>query len=1269
MCESEESGTDSANDDNDDSVHELLKQLCRSMAKAENILEERNICKLKSKCIEILKNFQFPNKDSIDINFDHILKLDARMFAAKLIFKKNPLKLQNIKDIETTLESIDKVDYFVNGPGKDVVKFLLLLENEYKYAKSQPSMLVPAPFTLFGDFKDNKHYPEAALKCSYNLKPRFFRGVEKITSANNPYMPKLIASYIQNKMSLQLSNYNAEVSGEKPTLQTLDMTNREYGLKFKDFDVLNNFKDKEIIGNEAVKACKLPILTETICKLGPITEDIYDILARISESFSDVGVSKEKFVKVLLDLKCLRNEYIRNSCVANSVPLPQFLNNVKLLIVGKQSDIFKLNDVHVFDMVADVTTENLLPGTIHSYIEPFLESGTAYRRLEAIYLAKNEFHGFLFKAFSVALDEYLMAFRHLVFSVEDQSLLSFQNRMRYITKYIVRFTNALIMKPSKSPPMGQKLLSFFCNELGRHTDVNFNAILIFFIRRLCHVYFNQLEKWIFKGVLDDTFNELFIRDITHFKFQTKYYYNRVYYVNPNSVPDFLQNYENLILQCGKYSNLLRTYKPTHPLFSINYPALNVSLSYAEIQNLRSNCQKYYTTLLEVCGEPVSLKKKICKCKELVKQRFVEDRVHHLEKEALSEQAVEEKHVDLLPVVKENQLNKNLKDIITAVTDSNENSVTCSATYIPITDIERNQFSTIETQELNELKFAADDDLIDLYCNRKSCFKYNKAPFSNDNKFDEEFLHKSLKIQPYELHIVPKMQCEDEMQTPTSSTTVAIFNKSATEVIVKCKEEKLDEESENPSPQKTYLELLEEKIAAQELGSNVYKETNKITEATFNSSGLMVKPECGFTMASGTSKQELTINIDDSFMNNETDINDLLTPGYKDCYQYCNELLRSNFRCYYKDSYQYPNERLRSNLRRTSRKLRKENTADTLDVVRLKDFLQKSVTMPLNAYYECVSNEVMRLFIDELELLAHIKSLGHYFLLMDGDFCFNITHDLFTKLEDGIKPEHLFNHRTLNNILNKALAPKWTGSYERGKSLSFIVRNIPEKFDLNSLGVFCDLTMSYKVNWPLNYIINQEILDKYEHIFKVLLKIKRISWLFMNSFQILKASIIKHGKPLLNSPQFSHVQKIIFKFSKFIQKLQKYISLTVLKGSSKVFKNDLIYSNCIEDIHRAHTAFVKRVMDHALIEGGSLEFQDRLKQIFEILLRFYYNLKACQFKLLPDDEHFTHSRYKKLIIDELEFEESLQLIINLCQEISSQEAHHQNMDKFIKVFTF
>lgn len=160
----------------------------------------------------------------------------------------------------------------------------------------------------------------------------------------------------------------------------------------------------------------------------------------------------------------------------------------------------------------------------------------------------------------------------------------------------------------------------------------------------------RFSNWIYNGIVEDPGQELFIEFINYYLPKTKSYFDKAFVVKQSSVPGFLQGWEHAILLCGKYSNILKLYNPTvsmrfllsfivikqpvalkqhqilfqhyfqplffmfqHPLFTITPPQITVCLSFAQIEAVEAECQRYQIQAQLRCGRRFALD-------DLLKQR-------------------------------------------------------------------------------------------------------------------------------------------------------------------------------------------------------------------------------------------------------------------------------------------------------------------------------------------------------------------------------------------------------------------------------------------------------------------------------------------------------------------------------------------------------------------------------------------------------------------------------------------------------------------------
>lgn len=274
---------------------------------------------------------------------------------------------------------------------------------------------------------------------------------------------------------------------------------------------------------------------------------------------------------------------------------------------------------------------------------------------------------------------------------------------------------------------------------------------------------------------------------------------------------------------------------------------------------------------------------------------------------------------------------------------------------------------------------------------------------------------------------------------------------------------------------------------------------------------------------------------------------------------------------------------------------------TVNPMALSRFLQMSVMVPVNAYMTILNNEILKMFVEDLGILSHLKSLRDYFLMMNGEFGSSVCDQLFIKLETGVRPIEMLNFQSLHMILDAALNRSRHDS--NTDHLSFVVQNFPEKFELHSPAVLNMLTMSYKLEWPLNLILNPETMQQYQAIFNYLLKLKRISWVLEECFHMLKELHKRHGRAMTYSQQYRNVQQIRHKMTHFVHCLENHVTRNVLQISWSAFVEDLKSAQSIHCIYRKHTAYLKRILFLCLLNKKSHDFYNTIEDSFKVILKF------------------------------------------------------------------
>ncbi|XP_019761001.2 gamma-tubulin complex component 6 [Dendroctonus ponderosae] len=307
-------------------------------------------------------------------------------------------------------------------------------------------------------------------------------------------------------------------------------------------------------------------------------------------------------------------------------------------------------------------------------------------------------------------------------------------------------------------------------------------------------------------------------------------------------------------------------------------------------------------------------------------------------------------------------------------------------------------------------------------------------------------------------------------------------------------------------------------------------------------------------------------------------------------------------------------------------LEEANNSSKMD---LTVFLHESLSIPLMAQLNLANNEILKYFVEELRFLDHLESLRDYFFLQDGEFGRSITENLFEKLYSANFPLELINGKTLQHLVFGALDN--SNKYQQhAHHLSFKINSLPKCFDLNDPDVLDCLSLTYKVKWPLNILLPSDVVNRYDRVFKFLLKVNRVSWVMKKLFMELKILAKETGEKeiyLMSSAQYRRLHQCRHIMSHFVQTLQNYIVGDVLQPSWSVFENNLANVSSLDELYEAHNVYIKDIIFRCMLHQKSVALRNMVHKIFVVILKFYYYLKSRRWKC--ENGSYVHPNFHKL----------------------------------------
>uniref|UniRef100_A0A672LN45 Gamma-tubulin complex component 6 n=1 Tax=Sinocyclocheilus grahami TaxID=75366 RepID=A0A672LN45_SINGR len=272
-----------------------------------------------------------------------------------------------------------------------------------------------------------------------------------------------------------------------------------------------------------------------------------------------------------------------------------------------------------------------------------------------------------------------------------------------------------------------------------------------------------------------------------------------------------------------------------------------------------------------------------------------------------------------------------------------------------------------------------------------------------------------------------------------------------------------------------------------------------------------------------------------------------------------------------------------------------------EMMPLPVLMKHSVTTPLITHVSMVNKAVVDYFFVELGVEKHFETLRHFLLMEDGEFALSLSDQLFEKLGSGQTPGELLTPLVLNSILNKALQYSVHGDSELAAHFTFALRYLPEIFHPHAPDSLNCLELRYKVDWPVNIVITDSCLNKYNRLFSFLLQLKHMVWSLRDVWFHLKRTG-EISAPLSFLPLVAHPLSTVTGHS------------WILQVSWSEFTHKLSSANDLDAIHRTHAEYLNRAIFRGLLTEKAAPVMNIIHSIFSLILKFRGQLIAQPWEL-------------------------------------------------------
>ncbi|XP_015111885.1 gamma-tubulin complex component 6 [Diachasma alloeum] len=294
----------------------------------------------------------------------------------------------------------------------------------------------------------------------------------------------------------------------------------------------------------------------------------------------------------------------------------EFLETVKLVLLGIESDVFRWNSKLGFIFKSNTTVPLLSNESLKDITNEITHWGTCFKLLSLLIRpgpdsnGKLREEGLIFKAMCTNIDEILIHYQAVILQVfgdDSPQLLSLLHQLGPIGCLISEVARLCRCDNVRRTIIGEGigLLSHIYKQVTKITKPNIALVYYSVLKSCCEVYFEYLEKWIFEGRCDETHGEFMINiRIQYLRTRGHKFWSKCYGINKESVPGFLKDLTDSILQCGKAVRLLKICDPKNPmcnLFSNYHPLVKVCLNVNMLSEQEEICQEYMSRGIEILG--------------------------------------------------------------------------------------------------------------------------------------------------------------------------------------------------------------------------------------------------------------------------------------------------------------------------------------------------------------------------------------------------------------------------------------------------------------------------------------------------------------------------------------------------------------------------------------------------------------------------------------------------------------------------------------------
>ncbi|TBU49363.1 gamma-tubulin complex DGRIP91/SPC98 component [Dichomitus squalens] len=279
---------------------------------------------------------------------------------------------------------------------------------------------------------------------------------------------------------------------------------------------------------------------------------------------------------------------------------------------------------------------------------------------------------------------------------------------------------------------------------------------------------------------------------------------------------------------------------------------------------------------------------------------------------------------------------------------------------------------------------------------------------------------------------------------------------------------------------------------------------------------------------------------------------------------------------------------------------REKLSNTGGILQYSDIV--GLERSIDTAYQIASQRLFDVFFEKYRLLDHLSALKHYLLLGYGDFVEQLMDTLGPSLS---RPANALYRHNLTATLESALR----SSNAQNDSPDVLRRLDARMLEYSHGEIGWDVfTLEYKIDAPIDTVLDPTAMVEYLKLFNHLWKIKRVE----STLNAGWMRIAGGAKTFLQIPELEYdwhqVRLVMAEMIHFIRQLQAYCHLEVIECSWQQLHNFIQKKEGdLDALIENHRAYLDRMVKKVLLlspkAGKEENLLNQVRDVFTLILQF------------------------------------------------------------------